>query len=307
MSREKELSKITIWGAVANVSLTAVKFLAGFLGKSSAMLADAVHSLSDLVSDIVVLVMVKVSAKDKDKGHDYGHGKFETLATLAVSVLLIVAGAELLADGIRKIKTVIGGGTLDSPGSIALWAALLSIAVKEALYQWTAAVGRKNNSPAVISNAWHHRTDAFSSIASALGIGCAIVLGGKWAILDPVTGCLISLFIFVIAVKMCVPALNELTDGSLPEDMEADMKNIIQSVPGVRNAHAMKTRKIGPNVIIECHLVVNGEISVNQAHRITDAVEDALRAKYGPETQISLHTEPYDDGNQEMPANHFKL
>ncbi len=296
MSREKELSRITLWGAVANVALTAVKFLAGFLGKSSAMLADAVHSMSDLVSDVVVLVMVKVSAKDKDKGHDYGYGKFETLATLAVSVLLIVVGAELLADGVRKIKTVIDGGSLDSPDRIALWAALLSIAVKEALYQWTAAVGRKNNSPAVISNAWHHRTDAFSSVASALGIGCAIVLGGKWAILDPVTGCLISVFIFVIAVKMCVPALNELTDGSLPEEMETDMRNIISAVPGVLNVHAMKTRRIGPNVVIECHLVVSGDISVSQAHLITDAVETALRAKYGPETHISLHAEPYADG-----------
>ncbi|MCF0175584.1 MAG: cation transporter, partial [Bacteroidales bacterium] len=220
-TREKRIYSVTIWGAVANVFLSLAKLAAGTLGRSTAMLADAIHSLSDLVSDVIVLAMVAVSSKGKDKGHDYGHGKFETLATECVALLLFVVGAKLMSSGVGKILEVMRGGSIESPGAIALWAALASIIVKEALYQWTVHVGKAVDSPAVITNAWHHRTDALSSVGSALGIGAAILFGGKWAILDPVVGCFISIFIFVIAVKMALPALNELTEGSLPDDVEA--------------------------------------------------------------------------------------
>ena len=291
-NREKQIFSVTIWGGVANILLSIAKLVAGTIGKSSAMMADAVHSLSDVVSDVIVLVMVKISSKGRDKGHDYGHGKFETLATVAVSLLLIVAGGKLLAGGVEKIKMVIDGGSIDVPGKIALWAALLSILVKELLFQWTAHVGRKTNSPAVISNAWHHRTDALSSIGSALGIGAAIIFGGKWAILDPLVCCGISIFIFYIAVTMAVPALLELTEASLSDEVEDDLSTIIRSVEGVDDVHAIKSRKAGPNIILECHIVVNPEMSVAEAHRITEIAESRIREKYGQETQISLHIEP---------------
>lgn len=293
--REQEISQVTVWGAIVNIALSGLKLLAGILGHSAAMLADAVHSLSDLVSDAVVLIMVRIASKGQDKSHDYGHGKFETLATVIVAILLLVVGGKLMAEGIGKIVLVAKGGILDVPGNIALIAAIVSIIVKEALFQWTVLVGKKNNSPAVITNAWHHRTDALSSIGAAIGIGAAIIFGGKFVILDPIVCCIISIFIILIAVQMAVPALKELTESSLPDDVEDEISGIIQSVDGVRNVHDLKTRKSGPDIIIDSHLVVDPEMTVAKAHAITEIAESALRSKYGEKTQISLHVEPSDD------------
>lgn len=274
------------------MALCIVKMMAGLLGRSSAMVADAVHSLSDLVSDFVVLIMVRIAAKGKDKGHDYGHGKFETLATALVSLLLLVVGAKLMSGAVDRIRLVVGGGTLPAPGTIALWAALLSIAVKEILYQWTLRVGRKVESPAMIANAWHHRSDALSSVGSAIGIGGAILFGGKWTILDPIVGCVISIVIVIVAVKMMIPALNELTEASLPDDVEERIISTIQSVNGVDNVHNLKTRRIGHDISIDTHIVVNPEMSVAEAHDITELIEHALRQEYGESTQVSIHVEP---------------
>lgn len=291
-NREQTITRVTVWGAVANLALTALKFVAGLAGRSAAMVADAVHSLSDLISDVVVIVMVKFSSREQDKGHDYGHGKFETLATAIVALLLLTVGARLMAGGIEKIRLAASGEALEIPGRIALWAALVSIAVKEILYQWTARVGRRVNSPAMIGNAWHHRTDALSSVASALGIGAALLFGGKWTILDPLVCCGISVFIFVIAVKMGIPALGELTDASLPDEMEDRIVALIRSVDGVDDVHALKTRRNGPNIIIEAHMVVDPEMSVAAAHELTEIAEARVRDEYGPETHITLHVEP---------------
>ncbi|MGN0202543.1 MAG: cation diffusion facilitator family transporter [Candidatus Cryptobacteroides sp.] len=292
MDREKEIVRVTVWGAAANVALAVAKLFAGIVGKSAAMTADAIHSFSDLVSDVIVLAMVKVASRGKDKDHDYGHGKFETMATVAVALLLLVVGGKMLGDGVVRIVGFFRGEEMAVPGMIALWAALVSIAVKEALYQWTARVGRQCDSPAVVTNAWHHRSDAFSSIGSAVGIACAILIGGKWAIMDSVVACAISIFIIRIAVKMSVPALKELTEASLPEETEDEIERIIRSVEGVRDVHAMKTRKAGPGIIIESHIVVNPEMTVSQAHQITEYAEDKLVERFGPKTQISLHVEP---------------
>lgn len=291
-SRERTISRVTVAGAVSNAVLAMAKLIAGLLGRSSAMVADAVHSASDLVSDIIVLVMVKISSRGVDKGHDYGHGKFETLASAIIALLLVVVGGKLMAGGVGKISSALRGEFTDTPGEIALWAAVVSIVVKEVLYQWTAHVGRKVKSPVMITNAWHHRTDALSSVASAAGIGAAILFGGKWVLLDPLVGCGISIFIFCIAVKMAIPALNELTEASLPEDVERDMVRIIRSVGGVDDVHALKTRSIGPDYFIEAHVVVDPDMSVAKAHDITAEAERLLRARYGQNTQISLHVEP---------------
>jgi len=296
-SREKTISRVTIWGAVGNLVLTGFKLVAGFWGHSSAMIADAIHSLSDLISDVVVLVLVKVANKGVDHNHDYGHGKFETLATMLVSLMLLVVGGELMAGGIEKIRLIWQGGEVASPGTIALWAALVSIVVKEALYQWTAIVGKRVNSPAMISNAWHHRTDALSSIGAAAGIGGAILLGGKWTILDPIVCCIISIFIIVVAVKMVLPALHELTEGSLPKEMKEKICELITSVEGVENVHDLRTRRNGPNVIISAHIVVDPQMSVEHAHHLTELAEQAMRQEFGNETQINIHVEPYEHSN----------
>lgn len=292
MNREKSIVRVTVWGAVANVVLAVAKLVAGIVGRSAAMTADAIHSFSDLVSDVIVLVMVKVASRGNDKDHEYGHGKFETLATVAVALLLLAVGGKMLADGVSRIADFFRGEQMVVPGMIAFWAALVSIAVKEALYQWTAYVGRKFDSPAVVTNAWHHRSDALSSVGSAVGIALASLLGGKWAIMDSVVACAISIFIIRIGVKMALPALRELTEASLPEETENEIREVILSVDGVLDVHAMKTRKTGPDIIIESHIVVDPEMTVFQAHLLTEYAEDRLRERFGQKTQISLHVEP---------------
>lgn len=293
--REHIISFVTVAGAVANLALCVFKMVAGIIGKSSAMVADAIHSLSDLVSDVIVIVMVKISSKGKDKNHDYGHGKFETLATVCVCLLLLAVGAKLMAGGIGRIKLVLDGGELEAPGAIALLAALISIAIKELLFQWTNRVGKQVDCSAMTANAWHHRSDALSSVGSALGIGGAIIMGGRWTILDPIAGCIISIILIVMAVKMALPAIGELTEASLPDEIEDRIMDIIESVPGVDNAHALKTRRTGPDIVIDVHAVVDPEMSVTKAHDISTAIECALRNEYGKGTQVSVHIEPNKD------------
>lgn len=292
MQREQEIRRITLWGAVMNIVLTAGKIVAGIFGRSAAMVADGIHSLSDLLSDAVVLVFTHISSKGKDRDHSFGHGKFETLATLIVSIILVTVGGNLMSNGIRSIIGVFNGIEIPKPGYIALIAAAVSIALKEWLYHATVRVGKKTGSTVVIANAWHHRSDALSSIGSLIGIGGAIVLGDKWTVLDPLASCLISIAIIVVAVKMALPSLAELLETSLPEDIEQEIIRIASSVKGVNDIHDLKTRRNGISFIIDAHIVVNPEMSIVEAHDISTDVEEALRMKYGPETQLSIHVEP---------------
>lgn len=295
MDRTSKETFVTLVGSVVNIVLTVFKILAGIMGRSTAMIADGIHSLSDLLSDIIVIVFVKISSKGRDKNHDYGHGKFETFATLIISLMLIVVAANLMSGGIGKIKAILGGEQVSSPGMIALWAAVASIVFKEALYHYTIIQGKALNSPMMIANAWHHRSDAMSSIGSLIGIGGAIFLGNKFVILDPVTGCVISIFIFVMAVRMSVPAIKELLDVSLPDEVEERIEATAKTIPGVIELHELKTRREGPGIIMEGHLVLHSDISLKEAHNISKKVEESLRKEFGPETQISLHLEPEDD------------
>lgn len=295
MNREKEIRKITLWGSLVNVLLTIFKIIAGILGRSAAMIADGMHSLSDLLSDIVVLVFTHISSKGKDRDHSFGHGKFETLATLIVSVILVVVGAELMSNGIRSIIGLCNGEPIPKPGFIALITAAVSILAKEILYHFTVKVGRKTGSTVVIANAWHHRSDAFSSVGALLGIGGAMILGSRWTVLDPIVSCLISITIIVVAVKMALPSLAELLETSLPEEVEMEIVEIASAVAGVDDIHELKTRRNGISFIIDAHIAVNPEMSVVEAHDIATDVEDALRARYGQETQINIHVEPASD------------
>ena len=295
MDRTAKVTFVTLVGSIVNIILTVFKIIAGVFGRSTAMIADGIHSLSDLLSDIVVIVFVKISAKGRDKDHDYGHGKFETFATLIISLMLMVVAVNLMSGGINKIRLILDGGEVSSPGMIALWAAVASIVLKEILYRYTIIQGKALNSPMMIANAWHHRSDAFSSVGSLLGIAGAIFLGDKFVILDPITGCVISIFILVMAVKMSVPAIKELLDVSLPDDVEEKIEATAKSVKGVVDLHELKTRREGPGIIMEGHLVLDSDISLKEAHNISKKVEESLRKEFGPETQISLHLEPEDD------------
>ena len=294
-NREQEIRRVTVVGAIVNIFLTIFKIIAGVLGRSAAMVADGIHSLSDLLSDIVVLVFTHISSKGKDKNHSFGHGKFETMATLIVSVILVAVGAKLMADGVASIIGVMNGNSIPLPGSIALWAAIGSIIIKEILYHATIRTARRTNSPVVLANAWHHRSDALSSIGALTGIAGAMILGEKWTILDPIASCCISIAIIVVAVKMSLPSLAELLETSLPEEIEKDIISIANSVQGVENIHELKTRRNGISYIIDAHIVVDPHISVTEAHNIATDVENALKEKYGNETQINIHIEPDQD------------
>lgn len=262
------------------------------VGKSGAMIADGIHSLSDLASDIVVLIFVPIAGKAKDKDHQYGHGKFETLATLVVSLILMVVAIRLVASSAKSIISALSGNILPKPGYIALAAAIISIVLKEILYQYTALVARRTDSSVCKANAWHHRSDALSSIGSLLGIGGAVILGNKWTILDPVAAVIIGLMILFVAIKMAKAPIEELMEKSLDEKTEKEITDIILATEGVQNMHNLKTRRNGQSKIIDCHIRVKRTISIVEAHDIATNVEKNLKQKFGNETQTSIHIEP---------------
>ena len=292
MDREKEIYKVTLAGSAGNVLLVIVKFIAGILGHSSAMVADAVHSLSDFLTDVVVLVFVGVSARPQDPSHDYGHGKFETLATLFISLALAGAAIGIIVSGALKFASWLEGEALPAPGKMALWVALLSIAVKELMFQYTARKGRKLESSALTANAWHHRSDALSSIGTAVGIGGAVLLGGRWTVLDPLASIVVGAMLLGVAWKILRPSMGELTDESLPESVEKEILDILGSGSGVSEPHNLRTRRIGSRVAIEAHIRLDGALSLQEAHDRTTALENRLKDRFGPGTIVTLHMEP---------------
>lgn len=295
MNREKEIYRVTLWGSVVNISLTAFKFVAGILGCSAAMIADAVHSLSDLLTDVVVLLFVRISSRPADSDHPYGHGKYETLASAIVAIVLLAAGGVLAGQGVSKIVAVVRGGHLDVPGSIALWAALLSVAAKELIYRLTIRVSRKVDSPVLAANAWHHRTDALSSVAAAVGIGGALLFGGTWAILDPIAAVLVSVFILITAAQILHRALQELLEQSLPADIEQQIREIVAADNELTGLHHLRTRRVGSVCSIEMHLRMPGDTSLYEAHRHSIELERRLRERFGQGTLITIHLEPLKD------------
>lgn len=291
-NRERKIYKVTVLGSVINVLLVILKFAFGIIGRSSAMVADAVHSLSDLITDVVVIVFVKLSNKPQDKDHDYGHGKYETLATAFIGLALLAVGVMILYGGVEKIFAALRGEPLPEPGMIALIAALLSIILKEWCYRFTVKVGRDTGSQAVVANAWHHRSDAFSSIGTALGIGGAIFLGERWTVLDPIAAVVVSVFIIKTSLSLMRQASDELLEKSLPDETERKIKDIAESEDGVSGIHNIRTRRIGNRISIEMHLRMPGGITLYEAHRRATEIERNLRCQFGADTYISLHIEP---------------
>ena len=291
-SREKGIYKVTIVGSIVNFLLLVFKFFAGIAGHSAAMLADAVHSLSDFITDIVVIVFVRIAGKPEDKGHDYGHGKYETLATAIIGLLLLCVGFGIFWNGGSSIYTFLQGGQLESPGVVALVAALVSIVSKEILYQYTVIQGKKLNSQAVVANAWHHRSDALSSIGTAIGIGGAILLGDHWRVLDPIAAVVVSFFIMKVSVQLLIPCVDELLEKSLPDDVEKEIEQTVLSFPGVSQPHHLRTRRIGSYYAIEIHVRMDGKITLEEAHGTATAIENKLKEMFGKGTHVGIHVEP---------------
>lgn len=292
MNREKEIYKVTLVGSAGNLALLTFKFVAGVLGHSSAMMADAVHSLSDFFTDVIVLLFVKVSARPQDESHDYGHGKFETLATLFIGLALVGAAIGIIVSGSVKFAHWLGGQTLEVPGKLALWAALISILVKEVLYRYTVAKGKRLNSSTMVANAWHHRSDALSSIGAAIGIGGAILLGERWAVLDPLASIVVGGMLMKVAWELLKGSFGELTDQSLSADEEREIVSIITSFDGVSEPHNLRTRHIGNRIAIESHVRMDGNLSLNTVHEQATAIERKLKERFGPETLVTIHMEP---------------
>lgn len=301
MKREKEIYRITLLGSVVNILLTGLKFAAGIIGSSSAMIADAVHSLSDLLTDFVVLLFVRISSRPADVDHPYGHGKYETLATGIVAISLLGAGGVLAAEGIERIVRCAQGEPLMLPGKIALWAALISIAAKELIYQVTMRVSRRVQSSALKANAWHHRTDALSSIATATGIGGALLFGGRWAILDPIAAVLVSVFILVTAGKLLHEAVQDLMEKRLPEEVEEEIRRIATSDSEMSELHHLQTRRVGNVYSIDMHLRMRGDTSLYEAHRHSMLIEQRLRERFGEGTMITIHIEPFKKNGEYQP------
>lgn len=292
MKREDEIARVTLAGSIVNLLLVALKAVAGVAGHSAAMISDAVHSLSDFVTDIVVLVFVRVSARPQDDDHDYGHGKYETIATLFIGLALAAAAVGIVVSGAKKLALWLHGVDLPAPGALALWAALISIAVKEALYRYTRVKGKKLASPALEANAWHHRSDALSSIGAAVGIGGAILLGNRCTVLDPLASIAVGALLVKVAWELLGPSFGELTDSSLPAGVENEMLDIIRSVEGVEDPHNLRTRRIGNRIAAEVHIRLDGDLSLSVAHEKSSEVERRFRERFGSQSHIIIHMEP---------------
>lgn len=290
--RTHTIYRVTLLGMFLNIVLFVFKLVAGIVGRSGAMVADAVHSASDFATDIVVLLFVRISAKPRDDDHDWGHGKYETLASLIIGVVLLAVGVELLVESVEKISAVAAGEVLPRPGIIAIIAAAVSIVAKEALYQYSMRVGRKLDSPSVIANAWHHRSDALSSIGALLGIGCAYFLGEKWRIADPIAAIVVAALIMKVAINLCRTAIAELLEKSLPAEVEEEILAIISATPNVHKPHNLRTRSIGSNIAIEVHIRVDGSMTVHASHEISRDIEQRLRNRFGQQTAVAIHIEP---------------
>ena len=292
MEREKEIFRVTVWGGIINVVLLVVKFAAGIFGHSAAMIADAVHSLTDFATDVVVLIFVHLGNKPADRDHDYGHGKYETLATAIIGTSLLAVGVLIFCSGAGKTWRVIQGEMLPSPGKVALVAAVASIVLKEWAYRFTVKVGKRCQSEAVVANAWHHRSDALSSVGTMIGEGGAILLGNRWTVLDPLASIVVSVFIVRAAWQLMMESMKELTEASLSDEDEAVITHIAASEPGVSEVHNLRTRRVGNRIAIEMHARMLGSTPLVEAHLHATAIEHRLKEHFGPDTLVSIHLEP---------------
>ena len=291
-TREQAIYKVTWIGFFVNVLLSVGKLIAGFVGRSGAMIADGIHSVSDFATDIVVLLFVRISAKPKDEDHDYGHGKYETLATVVIGVALAAVAIGILVDSAERIAQVLRGESIARPGIVALVAAAVSIVAKEALYWYTMLTAKRVDSPALKANAWHHRSDAFSSLGTLIGIGGAYFLSEQWRVLDPIAAIVVGALIIKVAYDLVMPGLNELLERSLPKEQEDEIVALVLADKRLSDVHNLKTRRIGAGIAVELHVRVQGDMTVNESHAITRNIEQLLRQQYGDRTQVIIHIEP---------------
>jgi len=290
MIPERQITHLSIW---VNVGLAGLKLAAGIFGRSQALIADAVHSLSDFATDVAVLIGLRFSSKPKDSDHAYGHGKYETIVAAVIGLALAFVGIRIAGSAIHRVFDAQRGHPIPSPSSFAFWAAVVSIAVKEWLYRATMKVARATGSSSLVANAWHHRSDAYSSIATAAGVGAAAFLGDDWLILDPIAALFVSVFLLKIAWRIVREQIGELTDQSLAPEVCAEILALARGIPGIEQPHNLRTRMVGRFPVIDLHVRLRADLPLREAHAIATTLERALRDRFGKETIANLHLEPY--------------
>ncbi len=281
-------SKITLIGTAVNLLLAGLKFAVGILGGSMALVADGVHSISDLLTDAVVLVGARVAALPADENHPYGHGKFETLAALLVALVLVATGGLIAYQSGLSLYN----RELSSPGLAVLFVAFISIVSKELLFRATRKTARKTHSPALLANAWHHRSDALSSVAVLLGVGAAM-LGFGYG--DHVAGILVGLMVTVAGGKIALDCLGDLTECSIEDKQRRTIEECLTKHSEVKNWHRLRARRVGREIFLDVHILVDPGLSVSQGHAVADELEEAVSDSSSNPVNFTIHVEPYDE------------
>ena len=295
--QNREEKRCTLVGMTCDIGLSALKIASGILGRSSAILADGIHSISDTVTDALVYAMVRLSGKGVDERYRYGRGKYETLAAFLISIILVVVAIGLMSDGLQDVWTALNGKTLERPRNIALAVGIIAVIIKEGLYRYTRHKGNKTGSSALKAYAWHHRADAMSTAATLLGVAGAMFLGERWRVLDPIAAIAVSVLILVLAYRMGRPAVEELLEVSLPPEEQDRIAAVVTGTPGVKAFHNLRTRRNGNLRVVDIHVKVDGEMSVATSHDITREIEQRLNEELG-EVMTNIHVEPYHGHNQ---------
>ena len=296
--REQQVRKVTWIGLCLNLFLSALKFAAGYFGKSQALIADAIHSLSDTTSDIAVIAGSHYWSRPPDESHPYGHRRMETLVSIFIGIMLLAAGAGIGWEAITSLRQKQGS----PPGWIALAAAFVSIVSKEIIYRWTAAAGRRVKSSALAANAWHHRTDAISSLPVFVAVGGALIFP-SWSFLDRVGAVIVSIFILHAAIKIIWPGISELIDVGAPEEIQDNIKVCALKSNGVLDAHAIRTRYISTSIQVDLHIVVDGSMTVREGHAIADDVRDCLIEEIPDVVDVVVHVDPPEANRNALATN----
>lgn len=290
-SRKREIYRVSVLGAAANAVLVVLKFGAGIFGRSSAMVADAVHSLADCVNDLVVILFVRLGSRPADTSHSYGYGKYETLATCVIGLVLLFVGIGVCWESIASIMGFANGEEIVSPHPLALTVAIAAVVIKEGVFRIMHRVGERWHSDAVIANAWHHRSDAMASVCTTLGIGGAVLLGSKWAVLDPLAAVVMGLIIVRMAVKIIHKAVKELTEHSLPANTCEEIRRIVAESGVGATVIKMQSRTIGDSVAIDLWLSMPSSLTFSEVVENVNAVEERLHDAFGKAAQICIQSE----------------
>ena len=298
--RRQAINRVTLWGVFVNLVLSATKLAGGFFGQSQALIADGLHSLSDLASDAMVFVAAKHASEEADEEHPYGHARFETIATVALAVLLAIVGLGIAYDAILSLIT---DEAIGKPDLFTLWIAAFSILSNEGLYHYTRIVGTRINSNLLLANAWHHRSDAVSSVVVLVGIAGTQLNMPK---LDAYAAIVVALMIARIGFKLGYDSVQELVDASLEPELVDKIRQKILSHEGVRALHMLRTRRLGQYAHVDVHILVDPRLSVSEGHHISETVEKMLIESFDAINDVTVHIDPEDD-EQEARSMHLPL